>query len=417
VDYDNDEHHNDNEPQEKRRSWLIPMLLGIVIGILLVSIAMPNVFEMVESKNSQSNENTNNGNNTTENSNNNTEQWANDQTSSETSYVNVDVTTQITDVVEKVSPAVVGVTNIQLQADFWEQQNSNQVGTGSGAIYKIEDGYAYIVTNHHVIEGADEVEIVLSDDVSIEADILGSDVFFDLAVLRMEDTEVDQTIEMGSSDQLKVGEPAIAIGNPLGHMFSGSVTQGVISGTQRTIPVDINQDGRSDWQAEVIQTDAAINPGNSGGALINIEGQLVGINSMKINEASVEGIGFAIPIDAARPIIEELETSGQVTRAYLGVEIYSLEEVPTVEWDRTLNLPEDIEGGIYVWSIEPLSPADKGGMKRLDVITELDGEEVMDTIDLRKVLYQEKEVGDELEITFYRDGEKETTTVTLEEQQ
>lgn len=418
MDYDNDEHHNNNESQEeKRRSWLTPMLLGIIIGILLVSIAMPNVFEMVESKNSQSNNDTNNDNNTTENSNNNTEQWANDQTSSETSYVNVDVTTQITDVVEKVSPAVVGVTNIQLQADFWEQQNSNQVGTGSGAIYKIEDGYAYIVTNHHVIEGADEVEIVLSDDVSIEADILGSDVFTDLAVLRMEDTEVDQTIEMGSSDQLKVGEPAIAIGNPLGHMFSGSVTQGVISGTQRTIPVDINQDGRSDWQAEVIQTDAAINPGNSGGALINIEGQLIGINSMKINEASVEGIGFAIPIDAARPIIEELETSGQVTRAYLGVEIYSLEEVPTVEWDRTLNLPEDIEGGIYVWSIEPLSPADKGGMKRLDVITELDGEAVMDTIDLRKVLYQEKEVGDELEITFYRDGEKETTTVTLEEQQ
>src|SRR5690625_7384320 len=106
----------------------------------------------------------------------------------------------------------------------------------------------------------------------------------------MEDTEVDQTIEMGSSDQLKVGEPAIAIGNPLGHMFSGSVTQGVISGTQRTIPLDINQDGRADWQAEVIQTDAAINPGNSGGALINMDGQLIGINSMKINQSSVEGI-------------------------------------------------------------------------------------------------------------------------------
>src|SRR5690625_2346744 len=393
------------------------MLLGIVIGILLVSIAMPNVFEMVESKNSQSNENTNNGNNTTENSNNNTEQWANDQTSSETSYVNVDVTTQITDVVEKVSPAVVGVTNIQLQADFWEQQNSNQVGTGSGAIYKIEDGYAYIVTNHHVIEGADEVEIVLSDDVSIEADILGSDVFTDLAVLRMEDTEVDQTIEMGSSDQLKVGEPAIAIGNPLGHMFSGSVTQGVISGTQRTIPVDINQDGRSDWQAEVIQTDAAINPGNSGGALINIEGQLIGINSMKINQTAVEGIGFAIPIDAAKPIVQELEETGNVTRPYLGIELYSLDEVPKSEWERSLNLPNEVEGGIYIWSIEPLSPAEKGGLERLDVITELDGQDINDTIDLRKVLYQDKEVGDEIEITFYRDGEEKTATIELDKQE
>src|SRR5699024_10825858 len=164
-------------------------------------------------------------------------------------------------------------------------------------------------------------------------------------------------------EDVKVGEPAVAIGNPLGHMFAGSVTQGVISGTQRTIPLDINQDGRADWQAEVIQTDAETNPGNSGGALINIEGQLIGINSMKINQTSVEGIGFAIPIDTAMPVIEELEETGEVTRPYLGVEIYSLEEVPKAEWSRTLNLPEDIEGGVYVWSVEPLSPADQGGLE------------------------------------------------------
>src|SRR5699024_1060651 len=186
-----------------------------------------------------------------------------------TNHVNVDVTSQITEVVDKVSPAVVGVTNIQLQADFWQQQDGNEAGTGSGVIYKKENGYAYVITNHHVVEGADTVEIVLADDVSIEADLLGSDLFSDLAVLRMDDTDVERVIEMGSSDSVKVGEPAIAIGSPLGHMFAGSVTQGVISGTQRTIPQDFNQDGRADWQAEVIQTDAAINPGNSGGALIN----------------------------------------------------------------------------------------------------------------------------------------------------
>lgn len=408
MDYDNNGYTN--YPDERRsRSWLIPMLLGIIIGILLVTVAMPAIMDKSSKPDPQDSLQTIDEDDSAKDGNDNvlTNQPL------ETTHVNVNVTTQITDVVEKVSPAVVGVTNIQLQADFWEQQGGNQVGTGSGVIYKIENGYAYVVTNHHVIEGADSVEVVLSDETNIEAELLGSDIFSDLAVLRMEDTHVDKTIEMGSSDLLKVGEPAIAIGNPLGHMFSGTVTQGVISGTQRTIPVDINQDGRADWQAEVVQTDAAINPGNSGGALINIEGQLIGINSMKINEASVEGIGFAIPIDAARPIIQELEETGEVTRAYLGVEIYSLDEVPAVEWSRTLNLPEEVEGGIYIWSVEPFSPADKGGLKRLDVITELDGEEVIDTIDLRKILYQEKKVGDTMEITFYRNGEKQTATVTL----
>ena len=242
-------------------------------------------------------------------------------------------------------------------------------------------------------------------------------MFSDLAVLRMDSAEVDTIVEMGSSENLKVGEPAIAIGNPLGHMFSGSVTLGVISGTQRTIPVDFDMDGRADWQAEVIQTDAAINPGNSGGALINIDGQLIGINSMKINQTAVEGIGFAIPIDTAQPLIKELEETGEVVRPYLGVEIYSLDEVPQTEWQRSLKLPEEVEGGIYIWSIEPFSPADEAGLKRLDVITALDGEEIMGTIDLRKVLYQEKEIGDELSVTFYRDGKKQETTIKLSVQQ
>src|SRR5699024_12455473 len=144
---------------------------------------------------------------------------------------------------------------------------------------------AYIVTMHHVVQQADVDEIVLSDETNLEAEILGADLFTDLAVLRVEADKVPDPIELGSSESLKVGEPVIAIGNPLGHMFAGSVTQGIISGKQRTIPQDFNNDGRPDWQSEVIQTDAAINPGNSGGALINIEGNLIGINSMKINQA------------------------------------------------------------------------------------------------------------------------------------
>ncbi|MCJ0931547.1 trypsin-like peptidase domain-containing protein [Virgibacillus halodenitrificans] len=399
-----DQNYRPNPHRKKSGGWLVPVLLGIIIGILLVVVVMPSIQDSGLLP----------GNETAGDS---SSSGVKQDGDSVNSTVNVDVNTQITDVVEKVSLAVVGVVNLQRQGDFWQQQQEDQeAGTGSGVIYKKKDGTAFVVTNHHVIEGADTVEVVLADETSIKAEIVGSDLFSDLAVLRMDGAEVDQAIEVGSSGDVKVGEPAIAIGNPLGLMFSGSVTQGVISGKERTIPQDFNQDGRADWQAEVIQTDAAINPGNSGGALINIDGQLIGINSMKINQTAVEGIGFAIPVDSAMPIINELETQGEVTRPYIGVEIYSLDEVPQSEWRNSLNLPKEIEGGVYVWSVEPLSPADKAGLKRLDVITELDGKPVMNMIDLRKILYQEKKIGDEVKITYYRDGEKKETTLKLGEQ-
>ncbi|MEW9675390.1 trypsin-like peptidase domain-containing protein [Lentibacillus sp. L22] len=402
----------DNQPpppnrNKKRRSWL-PVLLGIVIGIVVVIVAMPSLMktgivpdrwtQQAEQHHNQ-NQKPNPGDGTAENN-----------------YVNVDVTTQLTNIVEKVSPAVVGVSNIQREGNFWDQQGEeSEAATGSGVIYKKQDGYAYAITNHHVVEGADDLEVVLSDETHLKAELLGSDLFSDLAVLRMKDDKVDGVIEMGSSDNVKVGEPAIAIGNPLGMRFSGSVTQGVISGKQRTIPQDFNQDGRPDWQAEVLQTDAAINPGNSGGALINIEGQLIGINSMKINQTAVEGIGFAIPIDSARPIVNELAKNGKVVRPYLGVEIYSLEEVPQSEWKNTLKLPKEVKGGVYIWNIEPLSPADEAGLKRLDVITELDGKAVDNMIDLRKILYREKKIGDTVDVTYYRNGKQHNTSIKLTE--
>lgn len=391
-------YYNDKPANKKWGGWLLPIIIGLGVGILLMLVIYPNF----TGKNAVLNNDDEQGTVTTEDG--------------IREHINVDVSTQITDVVENVSPAVVGVTNIQQRADFWQQGEASEAGTGSGVIYKKDDGYAYIVTNHHVVEGADILEVVLNDDTNLEAELLGSDLFTDLAVLRVKADNIDTTIEMGSSENLKVGEPAIAIGNPLGHMFAGSVTQGIISGKQRTIPQDFNQDGRPDWQAEVIQTDAAINPGNSGGALINIDGQLIGINSMKISQNIAQGIGFAIPIDTARPIIEELEKTGTVTRPYLGVEIYSLEEVPKVEWKNTLKLPDSVEGGVYIWSIEPLSPADQAGLDRLDVITEFAGKPVLNILDLRKTLYQELKIGEKVDIVYYRDGERFETTVKLGEQ-
>lgn len=389
-----------NNPKQKS-GWLMPIIIGLAVGVLLMLVIYPslsgkNVVLDDENKSETNGEKT--------------EKVITEE------QLQVDVSTQITEIVERVSPAVVGVTNIQMRSNFWDQSESNEAGTGSGVIYKKDDEYAYIVTNHHVVSQADVVEIVLNDDTNLEAEILGGDLFTDLAVLRVPSDQVGEPIELGVSEALKVGEPVIAIGNPLGHMFAGSVTQGIISGKQRTIPQDFNSDGRPDWQAEVIQTDAAINPGNSGGALINLKGQLIGINSMKINQSLAQGIGFAIPIDIARPIIDQLEKTGKVTRPYMGVEIYSLDEVPKAEWQNTLRLPEEVKGGVYIWSVEPISPAEQAGLKRLDVITEFDGKEVLDILQLRKILYEEKQIGEEVSIVFYRDGNRMETTLTLAEQ-
>ncbi|ARI75567.1 S1C family serine protease [Halobacillus mangrovi] len=403
-----DDHSNATQQHKQRRRWVMPTIVGVILGAVIVLLALPALVQtellpyditIPEDESGLVQDDQGLTGNTTKN-------------------VELDVNTQITDVVEKVTPSVVGVVNLQSQQNFWEESgDSQQAGVGSGVIYKKEDGTAYVVTNNHVIEGANEIEVVLADETRIKAQLVGSDIFTDLAVLKMSGEQVDSVAEIGSSENLKVGEPAIAIGNPLGLRFSGSVTQGIISGKQRAIPQDFNGDGLEDWQAEVIQTDAAINPGNSGGALINIDGQLIGINSMKIAQSAVEGIGFAIPIDSAMPIINELEQYGQVNRPYIGIEAYGLNEVPTSEWENTLNLPEEVEGGLYIRSIRQMSPAAKAGMKPLDVITQLDGQKVEDIIDLRKYLYNEKNPGDEMEITYYRDGEKNTVTVTLGSQE
>ncbi|GAB4071963.1 serine protease HtrC [Barrientosiimonas marina] len=403
--FDND-HQTDHS---KKYRWFWPALIGVVAGVLIAFLALGGLrgSGMLPEAWTGGNEAIDNdGSNPI-------------KTPESGGYLSVDVSSQITDVVNATSPAVVGVLNIQRQGNYWDQHDKQKKGkktaSGSGVIYKKTNGKAYVITNHHVIKDADAVEIVLSDNTRVQGDIIGSDLFSDLAVLQMNSKQVKQTINMGTSKNVNVGEPAIAIGNPLG-MFLGSVTQGVISGTQRTIPQDFNQDGRADWQVEVIQTDAAINPGNSGGALINADGQLIGINSMKINQKSVEGIGFAIPIDTARPIIEELEQTGDVKRPYMGVEIYSLDEVPQSEWDKTLNLPNSIEGGVYVWSVDSGTPADQAGIKRLDVITTLDGEKVKGMIGLRKILYQQKEIGDQIAVTYYRDGKKQEASFELVEQ-
>ncbi|MDJ0333312.1 MULTISPECIES: trypsin-like peptidase domain-containing protein [Planococcus] len=321
--------------------------------------------------------------------------------------VSVDITTDVTEAVEIAADAVVGVTNLQSAGDFWSQapQQEQAVGTGSGVIYKNDNGKAYVVTNHHVIDGATGVEVTLSDGSKVEATVVGSDIWTDLAVLEMDGAKVQAVAQFGDSDALKQGEAVIAIGNPLGLDFSGSVTTGVVSGKDRAVPVDLNGDGQEDWQAEVLQTDAAINPGNSGGALVNLAGQLIGINSMKIATSSVEGIGFSIPINSAIPVINSLEEKGEMIRPSMGVTLLDLAQVPQVYRQETLKLPVDVTEGVVVNSVVEGSAAEAAGMEQFDVIVEMDGVAIVDIIELRQHLYNEKKIGDLLKVSAYRNGE------------
>lgn len=312
---------------------------------------------------------------------------------------------------DEASKAVVGVTRMQ-QTNIWEP--SQKSGTGSGIVYKKENGSAYVVTNHHVVEDAQEVEVVLNDQEHIKAEVLGSDKLSDLAVLKVDGSKIDIVANLGSSSDLKVGESVIAIGNPLGMEFANTLTKGIVSGLDRSVSIDTNGDKRPDWVTEVIQTDAAINPGNSGGALVNSDGKVIGINSMKIAKTAVEGIGFAIPIDTAMPIIEQLEADGKVARPFIGISTASINKVPQQYRDQ-VQLPEDVEGGMVVAQVETGSPAENANLQQFDVITKINGNKITSLIDLRKYLYKETEIGETVELEIYRDGEKQTVSLELVE--
>lgn len=330
-----------------------------------------------------------------------------------TQPINVSVDTATVRAVQKVENAVVGVINIRRVVNWWNEE-SLQSGEGSGVIFEKKNGKAHIITNYHVIEGAERLEVVLPKGEKVEARVMGADPYTDLAVLEIDGAKVTTVAELGNSSLLKVGEPAIAIGNPLGLKFSRTVTQGIISSLERSMPVDADDNGQTDWELDVIQTDAAINPGNSGGALVNIYGQVIGINTLKIAREDVEGLGFAIPINDVKKIVSQLMQYGKLNRAYIGITPYDLTNVPRYHWKETLNLPDEVQAGIVIYnSVTPFSPAGKAGLRQYDVIVALDGQEITTGAQLRKYLTLSRKPGDTVEVTYYRDGFKKTTKVTL----
>ena len=327
--------------------------------------------------------------------------------------------TEITKVVAEVKNAVVSVINKQATSRnnlYGTQQTGGELATaseGSGVIYKNEGGYAYIVTNYHVIAKSQELEVLLADGTREKAELVGSDQWTDLAVIRIANTNVTTVAEFANSDEVEVGQTAIAIGSPLGSEFATSVTQGIVSATNRAVATDVDGDGQEDWVVTAIQTDAAINPGNSGGALINSAGQVIGINSMKISKSSVEGMGFAIPSNEVVSIIKQLETDGKITRPALGISMVNLSSVNERVIEQ-LNLPRDVKNGVVIAEVMAKGSAKAAGLQAYDVIVEMDGQKIQGIQNLRKVLYSHK-VGDKLEVTYYRNGQKQTTTISLTE--
>ncbi|PYF07864.1 S1C family serine protease [Ureibacillus chungkukjangi] len=394
------EQDEENKRRSKKKSggskagYFLSGLSGVIIGALLIWLLVPSMTNQLPSQSATKNNNS-------------------ESTITQTA---TEVTSDIVTAVESVSDAVVGITNIQEVSDFWNQQEATaEAGSGSGVIYKVENELAYIITNYHVIEGAKQLEVTLTDGSKEEAKLVGSDIWTDLAVISISSEKVETVAKFGDSDVLKQGESVIAIGNPLGLDFYGSVTTGVISGTDRAVPVDLNADGNEDWEVEVLQTDAAINPGNSGGALINIAGELVGINSMKIAQDTVEGLGFSIPINSVIPIIEELERNGEVKRPTMGIGLLDLTDVPAFYQQQTLKLPEEVTTGVVVSEVVEGSAAGNAGVQQYDVIVEMGGQKVENSIDLRQYLYNETDIGETLTIKVYRQGELVELNLTLTE--
>lgn len=343
----------------------------------------------------------------------NTESKQVHSTTVKTAYKN---TTSTSEAVDKVKNAVVSVitySDSSNQGLFEKEENSDsQISSeGSGVIYKKDGKYAYLVTNTHVINGAKKVDILLADGNKVPGEVVGSDVYSDIAVVRISADKAKAVAEFGDSNQLTVGETAIAIGSPLGTDYANSVTQGIISSQGRN--VNLKADNGQNISTRALQTDAAINPGNSGGPLINIQGQVIGITSSKISnngQTSVEGMGFAIPANDVVNIIKQLEEKGKVVRPALGIQMMDLSNLSTSDLSQ-LKLPEKISGGVLVRStLENMPASDK--LQRYDVITKIDDTDIESTADLQSALYSHQ-INDTIKVTFYRDGKQQTTSIKL----
>ncbi|WP_303856615.1 S1C family serine protease [Allisonella histaminiformans] len=324
--------------------------------------------------------------------------WSNDSSEPVDSTLPASRNTAVVKTAKRVGPAVVGITSEVYDRDIFNRNVEVGKNVGSGVIF---DKKGYIVTNNHVVGNNRQVNVALSDGQVVTGKVIGTDSVTDLAVVKIPGSDKLPVAEFGNSDSLQPGETAVAIGNPLGLEFRGTVTVGVISALNRTLD-DVEQ------QIKLIQTDAAINPGNSGGALCTADGKVIGINSAKIAKAGVEGMGFAIPINQVKAIVSQLISNGHVTRPYLG--LYGIDKTLAarngISWDHN--------GGIYVYKIADGSPLDGSDIVRGDYIMQINGKATNSLSELRNVMMNYKP-GDKVTITYEHSGHTRTAVVVLGE--
>lgn len=310
----------------------------------------------------------------------------------------------IADAVDKVYDSVV-VVNTYV--------NGEAYASGTGFVYKIDGNTAYILTNNHVINNASDVYVTFTDGSIVQTKIVGSDVYSDIAVLSVGKENVKSVAEIGSSDDLRLGDTVFAIGAPIDNAYSWSVTRGIVSGKDRLVEVELSSGNtKTQMVVNTLQTDAAINSGNSGGPLANANGEVIGITSIKLASSSIEGMGFAIPIENALDIANELISGKEVERPYLGVYMLDITNAYYSREYYSLVKEANVTKGVVVTEIEKKSSAALAGLENNDIITKVDGNEISSSAYLRYYLYKHK-VGDEMSLTIIRKNKEMTIKVKL----
>lgn len=319
-----------------------------------------------------------------------------------TKSVTITETNSIADAVEKVYDAVVVVEGYT---------DGTLYSTGTGFVYKQENNKSYIMTNNHVIEGSETIKVLFNNGKEVETKVVGSDTYSDIAVLSIDETKDISVASLGSTEVSKVGDAVFTVGSPEGSDYAGTVTKGVLSAKDRFVAVSLSSSTTSDYYMTVLQTDAAINPGNSGGPICNTNGEVIGITNMKLVDDSVEGMGFAIPIEEAVEVAEVLETEGKISRPYIGISMLDISESYYL-WQAGIMIPSNVTEGVAVYSVEDNSPASKASLQKGDIIISVENQKVSSLADFRYELYKHSP-GETIEIKYNRNGKEQTTKVTL----
>ena len=307
----------------------------------------------------------------------------------------------IADSVDEVKAGVVVVVSYK---------NNTKISTGTGFAYKKNGNVTYLMTNNHVVSEGNGVKLILDSGETIDAEIVGGETYSDIAVLKTNSDKIKTVLNMGDSSKSRVGDTIYTVGSPMGDTYRGTVTKGILSGKDRLVEVSFSGN-TSDYYMKVLQIDAAINPGNSGGPLLNLSGEVIGINSLKLVKNDLEGMGFAIPIEDALNYAQSLESGNTVERPFIGITMLDITDQYYL-WRNDIMIPDNVEGGVAILQVVEGSPAKAAGLQKGDIIIALKYKKINSLAEFRYELYKNK-VGDKLEVTYLRDGKVNKTNVTL----